>query len=67
MLAATLGLGAMATSAASFAAEQNWRFANLYGRGTAYGQVYEDLAKNIETIHNQRLLQYEKINIKSYC
>lgn len=29
MLAATLGLGAMATSAASFAAEQNWRFANL--------------------------------------
>ncbi|MGY0614955.1 TRAP transporter substrate-binding protein [Vibrio sp. FJH11] len=55
MLAATLGLGAMATSAASFAAEQNWRFANLYGRGTAYGQVYEDLAKNIETMSDGRI------------
>ncbi|WP_417507365.1 TRAP transporter substrate-binding protein [Marinomonas gallaica] len=46
-LAVALGAGAVATSA--HAADHNWRFANLYGRGTAFGEIYEDLAKNIET------------------
>lgn len=46
-LAVALGAGAVATSA--HAADYNWRFANLYGRGTAFGEIYEDLAKNIET------------------
>jgi TRAP-type C4-dicarboxylate transport system substrate-binding protein len=55
LLVATLGISALATSVASFAAEYNWRFANLYGRGTAFGAVYEDLAKNIETMSNGRI------------
>jgi len=38
----------MGISEAASAAQYNWRFANLYGRGTAFGKVYEDLAKNIE-------------------
>ncbi|WP_067218995.1 TRAP transporter substrate-binding protein [Marinomonas gallaica] len=46
-LAVALGAGAVATSA--HAADYNWRFANLYGRGTAFGEIYENLAKNIET------------------
>ncbi len=55
LLAATLGISALASSAASYAAEYNWRFANLYGRGTAFGEVYEDLAKNIETMSSGRI------------
>lgn len=55
MLALTLGVSALATSMASSAADFNWRFANLYGRGTAFGEVYEDLAKNIETMSNGRI------------
>ncbi len=46
-LAIALGVSAVATSAQ--AADHNWRFANLYGRGTAFGEIYENLAKNIET------------------
>lgn len=49
-LAVAIGAGAVATSA--HAADQNWRFANLYGRGTAFGEIYENLAKNIETNTN---------------
>lgn len=30
------------------AADHNWRFANLYGRGTAFGELYKDLAADIE-------------------
>jgi len=30
------------------AADHNWRFANLYGRGTAFGELYKDLATDIE-------------------
>lgn len=37
-LAAVMGLGAMTSTAQ--AAEHNWRFANLYSRGTAFGEVY---------------------------
>ncbi|SHF57413.1 TRAP transporter substrate-binding protein [Vibrio gazogenes] len=55
LLAVTLGVSALASSTVSFAAEYNWRFANLYGRGTAFGAVYEDLAKNIETMSNGRI------------
>ncbi|SJN53038.1 Lactate-binding periplasmic protein precursor [Vibrio ruber DSM 16370] len=55
LLAVTLGVSALASSTVSFAAEYNWRFANLYGRGTAFGTVYEDLAKNIETMSNGRI------------
>lgn len=40
-----LGLAVGATSVA--AAEHNWRFGNLYGRGTAFGALYEELGKNI--------------------
>lgn len=41
--------GVMAMSATATAAAQfHWRFANLYGRGTAFGKVYADLAKDIE-------------------
>ncbi len=29
-------------------AAQNWRFSNLYGRGTAFGDLYQQLAKDIE-------------------
>ncbi len=30
------------------ASEYNWRFSNLYGRGTAFGELYQQLAKDIE-------------------
>ncbi|MDX1810293.1 MAG: TRAP transporter substrate-binding protein DctP [Sulfurospirillaceae bacterium] len=42
-------LGVMSLGQSAFAAAQfHWRFANLYGRGTAFGKVYADLAKDIE-------------------
>lgn len=52
-LAVTLGLGTLASTA--HAADHNWRFANLYSRGTAYGEVYQNLADNIETMSNGRI------------
>jgi TRAP-type C4-dicarboxylate transport system substrate-binding protein len=39
----------------AFAAEHNWRFVNLYPRGTAYGEVYKDFADNIEAMSNGRI------------
>ncbi len=45
--ALALALGATGVTQAS-AAEHNWRFSNLYSRGTAFGEVYESMAKNIE-------------------
>ncbi|KZN14397.1 TRAP transporter substrate-binding protein [Marinomonas sp. TW1] len=53
-LAVALGLGAVASTAAQ-AADHNWRFANLYSRGSAFGEVYESLAKNIETMSDGRI------------
>jgi len=53
-LAVALGVGAMAASTAQ-AAEHNWRFANLYTRGTAFGEVYGNLAKNIEEMSGGRI------------
>jgi TRAP-type C4-dicarboxylate transport system substrate-binding protein len=55
LLAAAIGVSALASSTLSFAADYNWRFANLYGRGTAFGEVYENLAKNIETMSDGRI------------
>ncbi len=52
-LALTLGLSTVAADVS--AAEHNWRFSNLYGRGTAFGAVYESLAKNIETLSDGRI------------
>lgn len=40
--------GVMGISETASAAQYNWRFGNLYGRGTAFGEIYENLAKNIE-------------------
>ncbi|MDX2319093.1 MAG: TRAP transporter substrate-binding protein [Moritella sp.] len=37
------------------AAEYNWRFVNLYSRGTAYGEVYKSFADNIEVMSNGRI------------
>jgi len=51
-LAVALGLGSISTA---FAAEHNWRFANLYTRGTAFGEVYGNLAKNIEEMSGGRI------------
>jgi len=53
-LAVSLGLGAVAASTAQ-AAEHNWRFANLYTRGTAFGEVYGNMAKNIEEMSGGRI------------
>ncbi len=52
-LAVTLGLTTLAADLS--AAEHNWRFSNLYGRGTAFGEVYESLAKNIESNSEGRI------------
>ncbi|MBE9397352.1 TRAP transporter substrate-binding protein DctP [Pontibacterium sp. N1Y112] len=52
-LAMALGLSTVAADVS--AAEHNWRFSNLYGRGTAFGEVYESLAKNIETMSEGRI------------
>ena len=45
-----LSCGLIANSAE--AAKHNWRFANLYGRGTAFGELYEGLGKDIERLSN---------------
>jgi len=52
-LVITMGLGTVVSAAS--AAEHNWRFANLYSRGTAFGEVYESLGKNIETMSGGRI------------
>lgn len=45
-----MSFGIVVTDAA--AAKHNWRFANLYGRGTAFGALYEQLGKDIERLSN---------------
>jgi len=50
----SLGMTISATST-TFASDFNWRFANLYGRGTAFGQLYENLAKDIEANSNGQI------------
>lgn len=48
-----LGLAVGATNVA--AAEHNWRFGNLYGRGTAFGALYEELGKNIDEMSGGKI------------
>lgn len=48
-----LGLGMAVNDVA--AAEHNWRFANLYGRGTAFGALYEELGANIGKLSNGKI------------
>ena len=50
-----LSMGLASISAEVSAAEHNWRFSNLYARGTAFGQVYESLADNIEKMSDGRI------------
>lgn len=52
-LAITLGLGVIATDLA--AADYNWRFSNLYSRGTAFGELYEGLGKDIERLSEGKI------------
>ncbi|MGY0398441.1 MAG: TRAP transporter substrate-binding protein DctP [Ostreibacterium sp.] len=40
--------GVMSVASTASATDYNWRFANLYGRGTAFGELYKGLAKDIE-------------------
>ncbi len=54
-LSAAIGITSIVASSLAYSAEHNWRFANLYGRGSAYGAVYEGLAKNIEVMSNNRI------------
>jgi TRAP-type C4-dicarboxylate transport system substrate-binding protein len=57
-LALAMGVSAVGMTSVSSeveAAEYNWRFGNLYGRGTAFGEIYEDLAKNIEKNSDGRI------------
>ncbi len=32
----------------AMASQHNWRFSNLFGRGTSFGELYQQLAKDIE-------------------
>ncbi len=41
-------LGVMGLVDTAAAADHNWRFGNLYGRGTAFGELYQNLGKGIE-------------------
>ncbi|WP_010322116.1 TRAP transporter substrate-binding protein [Marinobacterium stanieri] len=43
-----LASGTSLVAETASAAEHNWRFSNLYGRGTALGELYENMASNIE-------------------
>ncbi|KJZ14182.1 C4-dicarboxylate ABC transporter substrate-binding protein [Marinomonas sp. S3726] len=52
-LALTLGLSVIATDLA--AADHNWRFSNLYSRGTAFGELYEGLGKDIERLSEGKI------------
>lgn len=52
-LVMSLGLSMIAADVA--AAEHNWRFSNLYSRGTAFGELYEGLGKNIESLSNGKI------------
>lgn len=54
-LSVALGVGAVTATASAYAAEHNWRFANLYTRGTAFGDVYGSMAENIETMSGGRI------------
>jgi len=48
-------LGVMAMVDTAVAADFNWRFTNLYTRGTAFGDIYQQLAKDIEKNTNGQI------------
>ncbi|WP_168012092.1 TRAP transporter substrate-binding protein [Halomonas salinarum] len=50
-----LGLAFSVAAADVAAAEYNWRFSNLYSRGTAFGELYENLGENIEELSDGRI------------
>jgi TRAP-type C4-dicarboxylate transport system substrate-binding protein len=50
-----MGLGLSIVAADVAAAEYNWRFSNLYSRGTAFGELYENLGANIEKLSDGRI------------
>lgn len=39
----------------AMAAEFNWQFVNLYARGSAYAQIYQNFANNIELMSNGKI------------
>jgi len=49
----SLGLSMIAADVA--AADHNWRFSNLYSRGTAFGELYENLGKDIEKLSDGKI------------
>ncbi|WP_428025359.1 TRAP transporter substrate-binding protein [Arcobacter sp.] len=48
-------LGVMGLVDTASAADHNWRFGNLYGRGTAFGELYQGLATDIEKRTNGKI------------
>lgn len=48
-------LSVMAIVDTANAADHNWRFSNLYGRGTAFGELYKGLASDIEKRTNGKI------------
>ncbi len=50
-----LATGASLVSETAAAADHNWRFSNLYSRGTAFGELYEQLATDIETLSGGKI------------
>lgn len=54
-LVAVAGLVWVLLATTVSAAEHNWRFGNLYGRGTAFGELYQGLAADIERLSDGRI------------
>lgn len=50
-----VGLAFSVAAADVAAADYNWRFSNLYSRGTAFGELYENLGENIEELSDGRI------------
>ncbi|WP_192035077.1 TRAP transporter substrate-binding protein [Halomonas sp. YLGW01] len=50
-----VGLAFSVAAADVAAAEYNWRFSNLYSRGTAFGELYENLGENIEELSDGKI------------
>lgn len=57
--ASLIAVAGMGATMEAMAADFNWRFTNLYSRGTAFGDVYQSFADKIEADSNGRI----KINM----